>query len=296
MTMKILSLTLAFLSILTFATFTEAKDSKGRKKIENKRIVSLFLFDKDANKILSEKGLIDSKGVVSSKCRIVMKWFDKVENTLIIKTEGGKHYQLGKILSCNIKKDQSLFLLEPLDPDKGFLIEAKPQASINMQTVDDKKLEKPAEMLDSDNIQDLLNEGLRNQKLKNYSKAIEYYKKALELKAEFPEAMINLGNSYFISGKYNEAIETYKQILEKDKTSHILIKIGTAYLMLRDYDRAIQSYKQALHIEPINTDAYFSLGLAHLLKGDKEGAFNNYLSLRKFDAKLAEDLFDLIYK
>ncbi|GEM_PF-2670875 len=276
--------------IFGYALYAEAKSDRRHTKSENKQTISIYLFDKKANKLLSEKGLIDNKGVVSSKCRVIMKWFDEVENTLIVKTIDGKFFQLGKILSCNIKKDKTSFLLEPLDLNKYFLIEPK------LST--DQKIKKPPEILKADNFQDLFQEGLKNQQLKNYSSAIEYYKKALKLKADSPEALINMGTVYFIVGNYNEAIEIYTQALKylQDKTPDVLNKIGTSYLMLGEYNRAIETYKKILHLDPLNPDVHYSLGLAFFMNGSKEDAFDKYISLKKINTQLAEELFDLLYR
>lgn len=296
---NILTVSFALFLIFCFAQYADARKSSVKSKNENKEYVSIYVFDKKANKLASEKGLIDSKGVVSTKCGMVLKWFEEVENTLIVKTNDGKVFQLGKILSCNIKKDHTLFLLEPLNPDKAFLINAlKPNAHIQAQLSTTQKIEKPVEILRTDNVQDLFQEGIRHQALRDYGIAIDYYRQALKLKADFAEVHMNLGTVYFIVGRYNEAIEAYNHALQhfQDKIPSVLNKIGTSYLMLGDYNKAIETYKEALNIEPHSPEPHFFLGLTFFIRGNKEDAFNEYISLKKIDVKLAENLFDLLYR
>lgn len=287
------------LFILCFAPDAETKVPAQNTKNENKKPVTIYVFDKKANKLISEKGVIDSKGVVSTKCRIVMKWFEEVENMLIVKTNDGEAFQLGKILSCNIKKDHTLFLLEPLNPEKNFLIKTeKTSADIKTQLPAMEKIEKPAEAIIAYNVQDLFREGIRYQELKDYYIAIDYYKQALKLKSDFAEAHMNLGTVYFLTGRYNEAVESYKNALKysQDKGFSVLSKIGTSYLMLGDYNKAIDTYKQALNLKSDSPEIHFSLGLAYFMNENSEEAFNEYISLKKMNAQLAENLFDLLYR
>lgn len=287
------------LFILCFAQDAETRVSNHRAKNENKKPVTVYVFDKKAKKLISEKGLIDNKGVVSTKCRTILKWFEEVENTLIVKTNDGEVFQLGKILSCNIKKDHTLFLLEPLNPEKNFLIKTeKTLPYIKPQSPAIEKTEKPVEALSTYNVQDLFQEGIRYQELKDYNIAIDYYKQALMLKSDFAEAHMNLGMVYFVIGKYNEAVESYNNALKysQDKGFSILSKIGTSYLMLGDYNKAIETYKQALNLKSDSSEIHFSLGVAYFMKGNNEEAFNEYISLKKMNAQLAENLFDLLYR
>lgn len=299
MSNRILLGSFILLFILCFTQDAETKVLAQNTKNENKKPVTIYVFDKKANKLISEKGLIDNKGVVSTKCRTILKWFEEVENTLIVKTNDGEVFQLGKILSCNIKKDHTLFLLEPLNPEKNFLIKTeKPLAEIKAQSPAMEKTEKPAEAPRAYNVQDLFQEGIRYQELKDYNIAIDYYKQALMLKSDFAEAHMNLGTVYFVIGRYNEAVEYYENALKysQDKGVSILSKIGTSYLMLGDYNKAIETYKQSLILKSDSPEIHFSLGLAYFMKGNNEEAFNEYISLKKMNVQLAENLFDLLYR
>lgn len=296
---RILSVIFILLFIFCFAHQTEAKGSVRQAKNDNKESVTIYVFDKKGNNLASEKGLIDSKGVVSTKCGMVLKWFEEVENTLIVKANDGSAFQLGKILFCNIKKDHTLFLLEPLNPDKNFLInKVKPAAEIKVQLPSVEKKSAPVPPINSDNVQDLFQGGLRHQELKDYNTAFAYYKRALMLKSDFAEAYVNLGSVYFITGRYNEAIESYKNALQhsQDKAVPVLNKVGTSYLMIGDYGKAIETYKQAISLKSDSPQIHFSLGLAYFMSGNNEEAFNEYINLKKIDDQLAENLFDLLYR
>lgn len=299
MNRRLLSVIFILLFIFCFAEHLKAKASQQHAKNENKESVTIYVFDKKGNNLAAEKGLIDSKGVVSTKCKIVLKWFEEVENTLIVKANDGSAFQLGKILFCNIKKDHTLFLLEPLDAEKNFLINtAKPTSDIKIPPPTIEKIDPPASLINTDNVQDLFQGGLRHQELKDYNTAFAYYKRALMLKPDFAEAHINLGSVYFITGRYNEAIEAYNNALQhsQENVAAVLNKVGTSYLMLGDYSKAIETYKQVLSLKSDGSKTRFSLGLAYFMNGNNEEAFNEYISLNKIDEQLAENLFDLLYR
>ncbi len=296
MNSRTVSVIFILLFIFCFAEQLKAKAPQRHAKNENKESVNIYVFDRKGNNLASEKGLIDSKGVVSTKCKMVLKWFEAVENTLIVKANDGSAFQLGKIFFCNIKNDHTLFLLEPLDPDKNFLINAvRPNADIKVQVPAIVKIDP---LINTDNVQELLQGGLRYQELGDYNTAFAYYKRALILKSDYAEAHKKLGNVYFITGRYNEAIASYNNALQysQDKVASVLNKVGTSYLMLGDYSKAIETFKQVLSLKSEGAGIRFSLGLAYFMSGNNEEAFNEYISLKKIDEQLAESLFDLLYR
>ena len=77
------------------------------------------------------------------------------------------------------------------------------------------------------------------------------------------KAHYNLGNAYFESGKYKEAIE---------------------------------SFKQAIRINPDHALTHYYLGTSYLLLNDRGSAMEQYKILKKLDAEMADLLFNLIYK
>jgi len=73
-----------------------------------------------------------------------------------------------------------------------------------------------------------------------YEEAMRYYKRAIELKPDYANAHVNLGNMYMIKdGRLKEAEE---------------------------------EYRTALKIQPDYAVAYFNLGLLYMATGDKEMA------------------------
>lgn len=91
--------------------------------------------------------------------------------------------------------------------------------------------------------------GKSYQELANYNEAIQYFKKALELKPDFFGAHINLGTVYHSLGAYFDSIESYKQaILLKPDNPEAYYNLGTAYMPLMHYDEATDAFKEAVRL------------------------------------------------
>ncbi len=65
--------------------------------------------------------------------------------------------------------------------------------------------------------------------------------------------------------------------------------------MLKRYAEFLEACKEAIRLEPDDAFAHFSLGLTHLMSGNKGAALDEYRTLRKLDRELAESLFKFIY-
>ena len=110
-----------------------------------------------------------------------------------------------------------------------------------------------------------------------YDKAIESYKKAIEINPKKDDAYYNMGISYDDNGEYDKAIESYKKAIEinpkKDKTYY---NMGIAYSENKQYDKAIESYKKAIEINPKKDDAYYNMGIAYIENKQYDKAIESY--------------------
>lgn len=277
----VLYLLTALLFICFSVQWVEAKKKFSAPKKPEEKPVSVYLLDKNSKKLASERGLMNPKGIVATKCSLMLKYLKEPESTIQITTEDGKLLGLGKILFCNLKKDSVSFHTQPFTPLSPLQVQEEDQRKIG----------------ESYNEHDWFKKGIEHFKSKNFARAENAFKQAIRFKPDFYEAYISLGNVYFIIGNYLDAIEAYHYVLKNFGDKQLLYnKIGTSYLMLGDYNKAIDSYRQAIHYGPTAPQAYFSLGLLFYLSGDNEEAFNQYVNLTKTDNELAESLFDLLYR
>lgn len=86
---------------------------------------------------------------------------------------------------------------------------------------------------------------------KNYSKAILFYKKALEIDSNYYRATLYLGDTYFEEEKYETAAEYYMKAAEMQPELLEPIKYLTdAYLKLNDEKMALKSATEGIVIFP----------------------------------------------
>ena len=72
--------------------------------------------------------------------------------------------------------------------------------------------------------------------------------------------------------------------------------LGVAYGSLGRYQDAIEAYKQAIRIKPDDAEAHNNLGITYLTTGDKGSALEEYKILKTLNAELANKLFNFINK
>ncbi len=88
---------------------------------------------------------------------------------------------------------------------------------------------------------------------------------------------LKLGESLAMSGRTEEAIEVFKNILGEDpKISAALSGLGNIYLMGTLYGEAARYYKEALAINPNETGTIYNLALAVEGAGHKKEAVSYY--------------------
>jgi len=125
-----------------------------------------------------------------------------------------------------------------------------------------------------------------------HKKAIEFFKKAIDLNPEFSEAYYNWGICYERLGKHKEAIEMFKKTIELSPDSaNAYYALGYAYYQKRKYKQAIDAFENTVRLKPNNAFAFRKLGSAYVKVGKKDKAREQYQVLKELDNQLAEELF-----
>lgn len=97
-----------------------------------------------------------------------------------------------------------------------------------------------------------LNIGIAYLKSKN-SKAIKYFKKALELRPDYTKAFYSLGDYYSEIGDFYLAFEYYKKALKIDENNALVYeRIAILFVKERELDKAFEYLEKAQRIEPNN--------------------------------------------
>jgi len=102
----------------------------------------------------------------------------------------------------------------------------------------------------------------------DYDENIRSAKSILEKDPSNLQALISLGDAYFDTDRYQEAIDVYSKALAIDpKNPDVRTDMGIMYRKSGQFDKAIQAFRQAAQDQPMHINSRFNLGVA--LKYDK---------------------------
>jgi len=153
--------------------------------------------------------------------------------------------------------------------------------------------------------------GRTYSQMKLYRDALGYFSKALELRPEFDQAIIDMAATHEALGDYSKAIETYRRLLGQDeqrgavlqRMTQLLIqqrrfqealeflhmsrdsgfggqetarKIGLVHLELEQYEEALAIFGEMLAKDPSAHHIRLYQGIAYEEKGDLENALREF--------------------
>lgn len=112
----------------------------------------------------------------------------------------------------------------------------------------------------------LNNDGVDLYSQKKYADSEVKFKKGLEKDPKMFEGHFNVGDAYFKQGRYEEAIQEYKNSLQftndKSDQAKVFHNIGNALLKSQKYKESIRSYAEALKRKPKDDDTKYNLSYA----------------------------------
>jgi len=104
-------------------------------------------------------------------------------------------------------------------------------------------------------------------------KAIEEFKKAIEIRPNYADAYHNLANVYLQMGKNEIAKENYQKALEfNPKLWQSHQNLAGLYFLEEKFDLVEEHLLKAIEIDPNNQEFYFNLGILYKKMGKKEKA------------------------
>ena len=108
---------------------------------------------------------------------------------------------------------------------------------------------------------------------RDFARAIDQYKRALELKPDYDLVVINMANAYRALGRDQEAMVGYRRFMELDP-KNAQIRYETAQILIDNgkLDEAQAELTHALQLEPKLAAARNALGVLALKRGDLSGA------------------------
>lgn len=113
--------------------------------------------------------------------------------------------------------------------------------------------------------------------VKDFAKAIELYKDAIESAPGFAPLYCVLGDIYLSTGYFEDAITEYKMAIWLDSFNIAAYRhLCRAYEEQGDYNQAIDVYNKLIAMAPNIPDLYSNLANIYYIKGEFDLAISNY--------------------
>lgn len=139
----------------------------------------------------------------------------------------------------------------------------------------------------------LINDGVDLYKEGKFADAEVNFKKGLEKKPDLFQGHFNLGDAYYKQGRYDEAIQSYKNALsfteDKLNKAKVFHNIGNALLKSQKYQESIEAYKNALKLNPDDMETKYNLSYALNMLKQKQNQNQNQKNQDKNQNKQNDD-------
>lgn len=134
--------------------------------------------------------------------------------------------------------------------------------------------------------------GLESFSAKDFEKAIEFFKKAVEVSPEYHQAYYNLGVVYYHNGDREKAEGFWKKTLDYDaRNPKVFFSLGVLSYKAGKLDEAISFWENVVADDVHLPQVYCNLGVAYYERGDKRKALKYLRKAISFepDYKLARE-------
>jgi len=266
---------------------------------QREAVVTIFVKDRNEKQIASATGfIIDHRGVLTTNCRIIAKWFEKIENVLIVETADGLQFPVGDLISARCENDLALFGINAGDlPSVSLAKEYKPVRGEHIAVAAD-----PVSSVTEGFVKAVRNNGaffdlsismpttksgspVLNMKGEVIGAAVSQWKKgrniayAVSLKgiAKQLERYEKIASSIRSSMKSSPPPPPeQKKEVEKSLGPGDYFSRGCAYDRQNMFKEATKEYRQSLILDPNLLEAYMNLGTDYYKVGQYDKAVDTY--------------------
>ncbi len=122
--------------------------------------------------------------------------------------------------------------------------------------------------------QGLVNEGILLFRSGDMEGAIEFFRRAIEIKPEYVHAYVSLGSAQLRIDQLEAAERSFRRALEfDDENALAYLGLGQTYELFGSPDEAIRYVERALELDPESADATFTLALIYAGQAEHEREF-----------------------
>ncbi|MGD0789002.1 MAG: tetratricopeptide repeat protein [Terracidiphilus sp.] len=126
-----------------------------------------------------------------------------------------------------------------------------------------------------------------------YEDAIPLLESGLQIAPQRSDLRAALGESYYMSGKVDQAIEEFKRLIDAEPSVHSYLFLGLSYTHLGRFDDAKQSFQNGLRLDPHNSACLFNLGYIAERQGNSAGAAATFQKVLLSNPNFPDALLEL---
>jgi tetratricopeptide (TPR) repeat protein len=126
-----------------------------------------------------------------------------------------------------------------------------------------------------------------------FEDAIPLLESGLKLAPQRADLRAALGESYFMSGKAEKAIDEFKKLIEMDPSARSYAFMGLSYRHLGRFDEARKYFDEGLKKDPHNASCLFNVGFIEERQGNYAKAEEMFQAALKSNPDFSEALLEL---
>jgi tetratricopeptide (TPR) repeat protein len=126
-----------------------------------------------------------------------------------------------------------------------------------------------------------------------YEDAIPLLESGLKIAPQRPDLHAALGESYFMSGKAEKAIDEFKNLIALDPSARSYTFMGLSYRHLGRFDEALKYFNEGLKLDPHNASCLFNVGYIQERQGNYAQGDNLFQQALHSDPDFSEALLEL---
>jgi len=126
-----------------------------------------------------------------------------------------------------------------------------------------------------------------------YEDAIPLLESGIKIAPQRVDLHAALGESYFMAGKADLAIDEFKTLINLDPSARSYTFMGLSYRHLGRFDEARKYFEEGLKRDPKNVACLFNIGFIEERQGDTSGAEDNFQQALRLNPNFPEALLEL---
>ena len=126
-----------------------------------------------------------------------------------------------------------------------------------------------------------------------FEDAIPLLESGIQLAPQRPDLHAALGESYFMAGKTESAVEEFKKLIELDPSARSYAFMGLSYQHLGRFDQALTYFEEGLKQDPRNVSCLFNIGYIQERQGNYAKAEDMFQQALRSNPDFADALLEL---